>query len=210
VQDQPLTRDGAPPAGRKRPQPGARRCGAFRRSMANASPGWRVLAPDLKRPVVCFDESPTQIGEVRLPIPADPCRARPDRATSDNIGLQIGPGGSISISATTRSRSVTGTVSPAASRTNSFERFEANEPACPLRLQWLERRATDVRAGASRYEIDRAAGHGSLKEVESFLALPSQSSSRRALPRRRARAARGPRHHVKNERVSSGHVIPGH
>jgi hypothetical protein len=41
---------------------------------------------DLKRPVVCFDES----GEVRLPIPADPCRARPDRATSDNIGLQIG------------------------------------------------------------------------------------------------------------------------
>jgi hypothetical protein len=76
-----------------------------------------VLAPDLKRPVVCFDESPTQIGEVRLPIPADPCRARPDRATSDNIGLQIGPGGSISISATTRSRSVTGTVSPAASRT---------------------------------------------------------------------------------------------
>jgi hypothetical protein len=137
-----------------------------------------MRAPDLKRPVVCFDESPTQLfGEVRLPIPADPCRARPDRATSDNIGLQIGPGGSIC--ATTRSRSVTGTVSPAASRTKSFERFEANEPTCPPRLQWLERRAIDVRAGASRYEIDRAAGHGSLKEVESFLALPSQSSSRR-------------------------------
>ncbi len=30
-------------------------------------------APDPKRPVVCFDESPTQlIGEVRLPIPAQP------------------------------------------------------------------------------------------------------------------------------------------
>jgi hypothetical protein len=29
--------------------------------------------PDPKRPVVCFDESPTQlIGEVRLPIPASP------------------------------------------------------------------------------------------------------------------------------------------
>jgi len=41
---QPLTRDGAPPAGRKRPQPGARRCGAFRRSMANTSPGWRTCS----------------------------------------------------------------------------------------------------------------------------------------------------------------------
>jgi transposase len=30
-------------------------------------------APDLKRPVICFDESPTQlIGEVRQPIPAEP------------------------------------------------------------------------------------------------------------------------------------------
>jgi len=30
-------------------------------------------APDPKRPVVCFDESPTQlIGEVREPIPAEP------------------------------------------------------------------------------------------------------------------------------------------
>ncbi len=29
-------------------------------------------APDPKRPVVCFDESPTQlIGEVRQPIPAE-------------------------------------------------------------------------------------------------------------------------------------------
>jgi hypothetical protein len=40
----PLTRDGAPPAGRERPQPGARRCGAFRRSMANASPEWRTCS----------------------------------------------------------------------------------------------------------------------------------------------------------------------
>lgn len=32
-------------------------------------------APDPKRPVVCFDESPTQlIGEVRLPVPATPGR----------------------------------------------------------------------------------------------------------------------------------------
>jgi hypothetical protein len=30
-------------------------------------------APDDERPVVCFDESPTQlIGEVRQPIPAEP------------------------------------------------------------------------------------------------------------------------------------------
>ena len=30
-------------------------------------------APDPKRPVVCFDESPVQlIGEVRPPIPAEP------------------------------------------------------------------------------------------------------------------------------------------
>src|SRR5438132_1076006 len=30
-------------------------------------------APDPKRPVICFDESPTQlIGEVRQPIPAEP------------------------------------------------------------------------------------------------------------------------------------------
>src|SRR6201996_1604080 len=35
-------------------------------------------APDPKRPVVCFDESPTQlIGEVRLPIPAAP--GQPER-----------------------------------------------------------------------------------------------------------------------------------
>jgi hypothetical protein len=33
--------------------------------------------PERKRPVVCFDESPTQlIGEVRQPIPAAPGRPR--------------------------------------------------------------------------------------------------------------------------------------
>jgi hypothetical protein len=33
-------------------------------------------APDPKRPVVCFDESPTQlIGEVRQPIKAEPARS---------------------------------------------------------------------------------------------------------------------------------------
>ncbi|MGH7748603.1 MAG: IS630 family transposase, partial [Candidatus Dormibacteria bacterium] len=35
-------------------------------------------APDRQRPVVCFDESPTQlIGEVRLPLPAEP--GKPER-----------------------------------------------------------------------------------------------------------------------------------
>jgi hypothetical protein len=34
-------------------------------------------APDPKRPVVCFDESPTQlIGEVRQPIPTKPGQRR--------------------------------------------------------------------------------------------------------------------------------------
>ena len=32
--------------------------------------------PDAKRPVVCFDESPTHIGEVRQPIPAVPGQPR--------------------------------------------------------------------------------------------------------------------------------------
>jgi hypothetical protein len=47
--------------------------------MAPLSPAWRTCstlyaeAPDPKRPVVCFDESPTQlIGEVRQPIWAGP------------------------------------------------------------------------------------------------------------------------------------------
>ena len=35
-------------------------------------------APDPKRPVVCFDESPVQlIGEVRPPIPAEPGQLEP-------------------------------------------------------------------------------------------------------------------------------------
>src|SRR5258705_3360594 len=49
--------------------------------MASTSPAWRMCststaeAPDPKRPVVCFDESPVQlIGEVRQPIPATPGR----------------------------------------------------------------------------------------------------------------------------------------
>src|SRR5450759_4096974 len=41
-------------------------------------------APDPKRPVVCFDESPTQlIGEVRQPIP------RPSRASSNAMTASI-------------------------------------------------------------------------------------------------------------------------
>jgi DDE superfamily endonuclease len=54
---------------------------AFRRSTASSSPAWRMCSTstlkskiqDPKRPVVCFDESPTQlIGEVRQPIKAEP------------------------------------------------------------------------------------------------------------------------------------------
>ncbi len=48
-------------------------------------------APDPKRPVVCFDESPTQlIGEVRSPIPA---RAGPASwsASTANIGATARP-----------------------------------------------------------------------------------------------------------------------
>src|SRR5208282_5645841 len=54
--------------------PGARTCGASRRSTASTSPAWRMCSISMpKRPVVCFDESPTQlIGEVREPIPAEP------------------------------------------------------------------------------------------------------------------------------------------
>ena len=44
-----------------------------RRHGGRARPLWR--APDPTRPVICFDESPTQlIGEVRAPIPAEPGR----------------------------------------------------------------------------------------------------------------------------------------
>ena len=59
--------------------PGAGTCGASPRSTATTSPAWRTCStsmprrPIRKRPVVCFDESPTQlIGEVRQPIPAEP------------------------------------------------------------------------------------------------------------------------------------------
>jgi hypothetical protein len=45
--------------------------GACPRAARSADP-W-AEAPDLQRPVVCFDESPTQlIGEARPPIPAAP------------------------------------------------------------------------------------------------------------------------------------------
>jgi len=59
--------------------PGAGTCGAFPRSTALMSRAMEDVldlyaeAPDPKRPVVCFDESPTQlIGEVRQPVPARP------------------------------------------------------------------------------------------------------------------------------------------
>jgi hypothetical protein len=49
--------------------------------------------PDPKRPVVCFDESPTQlIGEVREPIPAEPGSAAPPPST----GAKISTGGACS------------------------------------------------------------------------------------------------------------------
>src|SRR5271165_4817879 len=64
--------------------PGRRTCGASPRSTPSTSPAWRMCStsmaeqPDPKRPVVCFDESPTQlIGEARQPIPAAP--GRPER-----------------------------------------------------------------------------------------------------------------------------------
>jgi DDE superfamily endonuclease len=51
-----------------------RTCGAFHSWMPTMSPAWRMcMISTPKRPVVCFDESPTQlIGEVRQPIPAEP------------------------------------------------------------------------------------------------------------------------------------------
>ena len=62
-------------------KPCAGTCGAFPRSTPPMSPPWRTCStsmaspPDPTRPVICFDESPTQlIGEVRAPIPAEPGR----------------------------------------------------------------------------------------------------------------------------------------
>jgi len=71
-----------PSLGRERAEAVApRTCGAFPKSMATMSPAMEDVLdlyaeePDPKRPVVCFDESPTQlIGEVRQPIPAAPGR----------------------------------------------------------------------------------------------------------------------------------------
>ncbi len=63
---------------------GGATCGASRRSTATMSRAWKTCStsmpskPDPKRPVVCFDESPTQlIGEVRQPIP--PAPGQPER-----------------------------------------------------------------------------------------------------------------------------------
>ena len=60
---------------------GARTCGAFRRWMANLSPVLEFcstsMVGDAKRPVVCFDESPTQLRvEVRQSIQARPDQSR--------------------------------------------------------------------------------------------------------------------------------------
>ena len=76
---QHLPGDGATTAGRKRPQAVAQG------HVVHSAGGWRICRqhggcarplrepPDPKRPVVCFDESPTQlIGEVRQPTPAKP------------------------------------------------------------------------------------------------------------------------------------------
>jgi transposase len=65
-------------------KPWLERCGAFHKWMAPTLPGWRMLdlyaeEADPMRPVVCFDESPTQlIGEVREPIPAAPGQSERD------------------------------------------------------------------------------------------------------------------------------------
>ena len=77
---EPVARDGAPALGRERTEALAQRHvvhpAGRRRPM---SPAWRTCStsmpklPIRQRPVVCFDESPTQlIGEVRQPIPAEP------------------------------------------------------------------------------------------------------------------------------------------
>ena len=76
----PVARDGAPAPGRERSEALAQGDVVHSaRSTATMSPAWRTCSismpkpPDPKRPVVCFDESPTQlIGEVRQPIPAKP------------------------------------------------------------------------------------------------------------------------------------------
>ena len=86
-----VARDGAAAAGRERPQALAQEDVVHpARSTANTSPAWRTCStstpkpPDPKRPVVCFDESPTQlIGEVRQPIP-------PSRA-SRTLRLRVSP-----------------------------------------------------------------------------------------------------------------------
>jgi len=47
-------------------------------------------APDPKRPVVCFDESPTQlIGELRQPIPPEPARSNATTASINATGRPI-------------------------------------------------------------------------------------------------------------------------
>ncbi len=57
--------------------------------------------PDPRRPLVCFDESPTQlIGETRLPIPPAPGQPerqdheykRNARSTCSSSSMHIGPG----------------------------------------------------------------------------------------------------------------------
>ncbi len=46
-------------------------------------------APDPKRPVVCFDESPTQlIGEVRQPIPPEPGQIESSATTASIDGME--------------------------------------------------------------------------------------------------------------------------
>src|SRR6266852_3221786 len=125
---------------------------------------------------------PTEIGGV-----IQPCRKASINRASDSSGLRLGPGGPIS--ATTRSRSVTRTVSPpAASRMYSLSLFlngklllkKARPPARSsiLRLQCLERSG---QARLASNEIDRAAGHKSLKEVEPV--APGPQSEALALPR---------------------------
>jgi hypothetical protein len=86
----PLARDGASAARRERAQALARELKPWREKMwcipqvngefvARMEDVLDLYAevPDPKRPVVCFDESPTQlIGEVRRPIPSAPGQAR--------------------------------------------------------------------------------------------------------------------------------------
>ena len=78
--------------------------------------GWEVRlldlyaeTPDPKRPVVCFDERPTQlIGEVRQPVPAEPASSNATIANTAATARPICSSSSMPTGPGARSRSPTG------------------------------------------------------------------------------------------------------